>query len=246
MSCIVVFRQPDRIILAVDSLATSAEQHGTSLYTHRSDGAKMRTYGRWSLALCGFSKGPNGLDVRETIGREVGATMTMAEALQAVQRVFERRLLPSLNLARHYPAFHDLFDAVGGSVLALFVAGVEPPSLRSGGDADGTLALGAFGADVVAMDPLQCRMYGGALPGILGDGSRPFYHAVGQELAVSLVNAESRPDWLARGDAEAARRVLEMQIEATPDRVAAPFQIVEITKRGTTECSVGAQEERVC
>lgn len=225
MSVVVVFRQPERIVLASDSLVTRGLADSQQLETHvRADG-KIRDAGPWKLVICGFAAGPGVSDVAATVARAIESTTTMRDALAAVQRVFVRRLVPSLSAARSYPSFQTVFEAVGGSVMALFVAGRDP---------DGTLTLGSFGADLNAG---KFQMYGGTCPGVMGSGTRPFYHAVGQDLAVSLTNTKARPDWLAQGDAEAARRLVEMQIAATPDRCAGPVHVVEINADGSVRRS---------
>jgi hypothetical protein len=222
MSCIVVFRHPDRIILACDSLATSATEDATALGRFTAEG-KIGTYGPWALTTAGFSRGPNGLDVRQAIGREIAGVSTMAEALTAVQRVFVRRLLPNLALARHYPMFRELFDASNGALLAAFIAGRDP---------DGTLILGSFGANLVNPDTFEVQMHGGTCPGVMADGRQPFYFCVGQDPTASLVSNGPRPDWLRKADRDAAVRLLQMQTDATPDLVQPPFHVVEITRDG--------------
>ncbi|HET7695636.1 MAG TPA: hypothetical protein VFK57_08015 [Vicinamibacterales bacterium] len=103
MRRIVVFRQSDRIILASDSREIGATPDDRRLHPGERR-PKIRIYGPWALTLCGLSKGPNGLDVREAIGREIAPERSMAEALSAVRRVFERRVFPALRLAAHYPS----------------------------------------------------------------------------------------------------------------------------------------------
>jgi hypothetical protein len=211
MSCIIVFRHPDKIILATDSRSTSVGEGARALIPATS-GGKLGQYGPWTLALCGFSAGPGVPDVRAAIGAELATAATLTEAVGAAKRVFTGTLLPSLAQARHYRAFADLFAAVNGTVLAVLMAGVE----------DGRPVLGSFGAD---FDPQsgQAKMYGGALPASVT------HYAIGQQLALDLTTTEPRPAWLERGDAAAARRLLERQAQATPRFVSGPFHVKEIS-----------------
>jgi hypothetical protein len=211
MSCIIVFRHPYKIILATDSRSTSVGEGARALIPS-TNGGKLGQYGPWTLALCGFSRGPGVPDVRAALGRGLAGAATLDAAVRGVQGVFVSELLPALAQARHYRAFADLFAAVNGTVLAVLIAGLE----------DGRPVLGSFGAD---FDPQsgQAKMYGGALPASVT------HYAIGQQLALDLTTTEPRPAWLERGDAAAARRLLEMQAAATPRYVAPPFHVKEIT-----------------
>lgn len=219
MSCIVVFRQADRVVLAADSLTTHARRDADALTTSRSAGGKIHDCGRWRLASCGFSKGPEGLNVGAAFARALTPTRTLADGVKAVQRTFAATVLPSLSKARRYPLFRELFDAVGGSVLAMLWVGIE----------NGTPVVGSFGVDFDA-ESGNARMYGGPLP--------VTHFAIGQQLAIDLTTKPPRPDWLERGDVDAAHRLLTMQIEATPERVTGPIHVVEMCADGRVNRSV--------
>ena len=40
------------------------------------------------------------------------------------------------------------------------------------------------------------------------------------------------PAWLERGDSAAARKLIDLQLAATPDTVAAPVDVLEVTAAG--------------
>lgn len=174
------------------------------------------TAGPWVLGLVGASMAPGMPSALAVFARAVRSAVSLPDVLRAAQRAFIDVVAPALGRAASYPTFRELFADTGGSAIALYLAGQEE---------SGSLALGAFGATITSFDPLSFQMFGGPL----GWADRPFFHADGQEAAIALV--QQRPSWLTV-TAGAARRVIETQISATPDVVAGPIHVLEITADG--------------
>jgi hypothetical protein len=70
-------------------------------------------------------------------------------------------------------------------------------------------------------------------PGALCDSPGRVLHgaSVGGIIPDLLVK-QPRPAWVERADAAAARRLIQMQIQRTPDMVKPPIDVLEITASG--------------
>jgi hypothetical protein len=231
MSCVVVFRQPDRIVMAGDSICKRVHRDSMVETSHIEPGRKVRRYGRWTLAGCGGSEVPLGtgtLDVLDEFGSAVEHAPTIDVAIRRMAERMGSRIVHGYQQASRYPLFDELFPAGpdGQELVSVYVGGTHP---------DGTLVLGNFQAFLMDKRAFTVQMRGGSVPGPAHDGTALFCEAQGQRFAIDSLRRRPLPDWLARGDAEAARRLLYEQLDTTPDNIAAPMHIVEITREGRTE-----------
>lgn len=231
MSCVVVFRQPDRIVMAGDSICKRVQRHGTEETSHVEPGRKLRRYGRWTLAACGGSQVPYGagqLDVLDEFGGAIETAQTIETVIPRMARCFGERIVQGYRQASRHPLFDQLFPLgpEGQELLSVYVGGTHD---------DGTLVVGNFQTFLVDKPSFSVALRGGSIPGPAFDGSRPFYEAQGQRFAIDYLRRDPLPDWLAAGDVDAAVRLLYMQLEATPENIAPPMQVVEITSDGVME-----------
>jgi hypothetical protein len=113
-------------------------------------------------------------------------------------------------------------ERLGTPVLAIYVAGMS----------EGVLTVGSFGADVEAISPLTLVTYGSTCPGpVCPDGRLFLGNSITSKPAIALLRAP-RPEWVERGDAATARRLIELQADATPQQVGRPVDALEITMGG--------------
>jgi hypothetical protein len=213
-TAIVAFRTPTRIVLASDSKSTVASDDAVRF----PDGdCKIRRAGRWWLLAGGYAAGEH-LDVRATLVNAVTPTTTLTDALAAVQTTYRHRVRDGLLNAA--PLVKRLWPEAGRPALSVVVAGVDA----------GVLSVGYFGVSIERHAPLELSEGWGLCPGRLcKTGVLFFGSSVEDEPAVRLLKTTPRPAWLERADAAAARRVIELQIAATPQRVGRPVDVLEIT-----------------
>jgi hypothetical protein len=212
-TAVVVFRTDRGIILASDSRWTDAVPDGTFRFRH---GCKILRSGRWWMVNGGFARSDH-VDVSATVARAIAAATTMDAAMRAVQQVYRATMQPSILRAPYYQQ-----KPPGTPVVAIVVAGLD----------HGVLSVGRFGADVVRQQPFALEDYGATCPGRLCPDGRLLYGVSQQGPVVDLLLKRPRPDWLERADAPAARRLIAMQIAATPERVGGPIDVLELTAAG--------------
>jgi hypothetical protein len=70
MSCIVVFRTSDRVVMAADSASLTADPQGGSASLVIRPQQKIKIFRQWAVTLAGFSRCPNGVNA---VGRAVAA-----------------------------------------------------------------------------------------------------------------------------------------------------------------------------
>lgn len=212
---IIVLRTPTRIVLAGDGFATVADQAGARV---RGGDCKVRRGGRWWFVTGGFSESA-GVDVRQLVAAAIAPAATMPEALRAIQRLYESRLRAGLQAAKFFYA-----KRVGAPALAIYVAGMS----------EGVLTVGSFGVDVQAAEPFTLVTYGATCPGRLcpEDGRLFVGNSVSDRPALALLRTTPRPTWLESADPAAARKLIELQAVATPERVGRPITVLEIAAAG--------------
>jgi hypothetical protein len=211
----VVVLRPDatRVILASDSRLTTVGPDGRLRFR---SGCKIFRAGPWWFTNGGFTRSAD-VDVNALVARAVASATSMDAAMRALQQVYRATLQPSILRAPYYQQ-----KPPGTPVVAIVVAGLD----------HGVLSVGRFGADVVRQQPFALEDYGATCPGRLCPDGRLLYGVSQQGPVVDLLLKRPRPDWLERADAPAARRLIAMQIAATPERVGGPIDVLELTAAG--------------
>jgi hypothetical protein len=143
-----------------------------------------------------------------------------SEALAAVRRLYDTRLHAGLQAAEF---FYGKPERLNAPALTVYIVGLER----------GVPTLGRFGVDVVALRPFRLDAYVGVCPGrMCPDGHLFDGVSVAGEPALKLLRTTPRPPWLAVGDAAAARHLIELQADATPERVGRPIDVLELSRAG--------------
>jgi len=218
-TAILAFRPNDsRIILAADSAVTGIEPDGTMRY--RGGECKLAQAGKWWL-VSGALESAKGLSsVTRTVTQAATPESSMIGALSAIHRAYESTILPVL--LRLDPYFTTEFK-VDRPLVEVLVAGVD----------GGVLTLGYYGALLKSQKPRELVAGGLICPGAFCDSPGRVLHgaSVGGVIP-DLLAKQPRPAWLDRADASAARRLIQMQIDKTPQYVAGPIDVLEITAGG--------------
>lgn len=236
-TAIVMMRTPTRIVLAADSAATHVD--GTVTVTVTTDTCKIRQAGQWWIQLAGFTSTTAGtldrtpLDVFGVVQEAVAPTRTVSDALDAVKVAYLRPggIRDELAKVATHPQFGELFKP-GQGVLAVVVAGLD----------QGVLTVGYIDTYDRPENPVRR----GICPGeCAGDVPAMYGASVADAPLQSLVRTLPRPAWLERADPAAARRLIELQIAATPARVKRPIDVLEIGADGGARW-VGRERGSVC
>jgi hypothetical protein len=208
-TALVVFRQPGRIILAGDSVFTVAD--GT---TYRA--CKVRRAGRWWFVVGGFINHGRETDTYTLVSTAISGTDSVSAALTAIGGL-SRTFYDGLKAAQSSPR-SDL------PMLEIIV----------GGNDHGVLTVGAYNVELKRREPFELSATSGTCPGEWCADGRVFFSASvdADKPAIRLMSMKPRPAWLQRGDAVAARRLIELQIAATPQSVGPPIDVLEITSSG--------------
>ena len=167
------------------------------------DGCKIVRSGKWWMVNGGFTRS-DAVDVNATVAQAIAPTTTIEAAMQAVQQVYRAKIQPEILKAPYYQQKPPFTP-----VMALFIAGLE----------QGIPVVGRFGADAPRMDD-----YSATCPGRLCSDGRLRY-GVGPVGFPERVRA-------ATADVAGARRIIEEQIQVTPERVGPPIDVVELTAAG--------------
>jgi hypothetical protein len=211
-TCIIVFRTPTRIVLAGDSRSVAG-------LGSASNACKIRRAGRWSFVLGGLQRVGH-LDLFAAVERAIATKPTTREALAAL-RPLSGRLREALATARSNPLFGE-FDP-GDQLVNVLVAGID----------HGTPTVGYFNVTLTSKEPLKLNETALTCPGAACPDGRLFYgSAIVDEPAMRLLTTTPRPAWLELADAAAARRLIALQIAATPDTVGGPIDVLEIRADG--------------
>jgi hypothetical protein len=222
-SAYVFFRSPSSIVLGTDSLAQTQSDTGLIFSTT----CKIHSSGRWWTVAGGFfgTRGAASFDLVNAIDHDLASARTLAD----VRREIEQRVYPALYRAveaqRHSPAFRALYGP--GSVLTqITVGGVN--------DYDTVLRLGAFTALVERIEPsLMLKTMWFQCPGNWCPDGRVLDGGTVAETGPLMKALQApRADWVERGDAAAAARLIREQITATPNEVGGPIDVLEITVTG--------------
>lgn len=221
-TAVIAIRTPERIVLAADSAAgvyPSADGERRSVPS----GCKIRRAGRWWLLAGGFTGHPD-RDARPALAQAIAAAETLPAALAALQAAWRRELLPDVQASQSL--YRGRLYRDGLPISQVIVAGIDR----------GVLSVGLYGAWLQRREPFEVADGTATCPGRLCDDNAAPYlwgSSVDGPL-VTLIGtpASARPAWLQRADAAAARRLIELQIAATPDRVGAPIDVLEVDADG--------------
>jgi hypothetical protein len=215
-TAVVVFRTPARIILAADERRMT-DDGGKALHPSGGD-CKIRLSGKWAFVIGGYSgtDKPGGhVDVFATLAKAVEHEATIRGAVTAVGQAFATTL-------------HDaLVEAVTTSSL-MYAAGTEMIAVLIAGDG----AVGFYGVSITSRDPVTLKTGGALCPGDACTNGRLYFAAAADGTSTKLILRTPRPAWLEQADASAARRVIELQMQATPHEVGEPFDVLQIDASG--------------
>lgn len=208
---IVVFRQPDRIVFAADSMVRVTRREGEPT---SSSACKIRRSGKFWFVLGGqIDFADNGPDSFSMIAQAIAPTLTVKDALEAI--------VGNGGLQRLEERFRALVGRVPQIVpmLAVAIGGLDGDELKVG------LVL----VSQKSRDQFQLDAQWG-IPNV----ERLFFEAsvVRDSLASRLIKSPPRLAWVERGDAAAARRIISLQIAATPTRVGTPIDVLELRPDG--------------
>lgn len=203
-TALVVFLTPDYIILAGDNRLRVDGVPAT--HSH----CKFARAGRWWLLTGGVNS------VASLIADAVRPATTMADVQTALRREYPNIETILRQAERHY---HN--HAVNTPLLTTYVIGASP------------LEVGMFTVRVAQQRPFTLSGAVLACPGPLcDDDGRLLTGSSVTGPLVTLLATQPRPAWLDRADAAAARRLIELQIAATPEFVAPPIDVLEIRPTG--------------
>lgn len=212
---VVAFKHADRIILAADSLVSTNDPR---LSQPREYNCKIRRSGHWFFMAAGqYQFDDHEPDTFDLVAAAIAGTSTLPEALEAIVSGPGRRWPTRFQrlLARH-PTTRPM--------LHVAIAGV---------DRSGRLDMGVFLLNPKQLAPLVMNIEARVVP-MPKPGFVVNYLAtvVVDALSLRLLNRAPQPAWLARGDAAAARRLIQLQAADTPDTVGGPIDVLEITGDG--------------
>jgi hypothetical protein len=206
-----------RIVFGADEAMTAGDGTVTG------GSCKIRLVKRWAVMNAGLSR-VGELNVLDAVTHAIERTTTMDAALRAIESTYRQRLEPALAGLAGTPGFDLLFSTAGAPIVQLRVGGMD----------HGVLTVGAFVVNLVSRRPFRTAMRRATCPGDVcdPDGRLIDSAAAAAEPVVALTSRMPYPAWLDRADAAAALRLLRMQADATPARVRAPFDVLEIDRSG--------------
>ena len=194
---LVVFRIPTHIILAADS----SETVGLGRRPAAERLCKIHRAGRWWTAQTGFHQF-GAVNYYDLIVKAVSTAATLDAAANAVATtvfpVFDATLGPS---ASHFGALEP--------INAVAIAGTNA--------GDPTPPRGLVGHPSAAAATFRVMGAWNQCPGHLCDaGGDELHFATGVEPALSLTKQQPLLPWVARGDAAAARQLMQMRDRGPP------------------------------
>jgi hypothetical protein len=139
--------------------------------------------------------------------------------MAAAQAVYRSRLRALWQPGANDPLFRQMFPLGGG--LELTVIGVE----------HGVPVVGVYAVHLVSYDPWAEQELWATSPGkldVLADATGLLVYTSGQQWAMDMAAQRPRPAWLATGDADAARRIIAMQADETPEFVGGEIHVVTV------------------
>ena len=221
-TAVVVFRTPERIVVASDSLVqqqTDEERRVTLACKVRSVAA-----GRWWFVLAGYMGGTApALDLWSVVADALMPVRTLADAKEAL-------------VSRAYPAMHSALKAARGST-AFARMYTERQTLTSivVAGADPTPSVGLFVVVLRSIEPFELTAAWLTCPGTACEQQERLYY--GTSIAAGPLTELlrwPRPAWVQRADAAAARQLVAEQINAAPAEVASPIDVLQISPQGAT------------
>lgn len=209
-TAVVAIGTPDRIILAADSLRV--DQRG-----ERSTSCKILPAGRWWVAIAGFmiSVEPP-VDLSVLVPKTIEPARTLDAVLARLLETVSPQISAALTRAHGRPGFGLVFAP--GAVSQLVIVGR---------DADGTLRAGTLVTEM--SEPFALRPQWLECPGSwCPDGQLRFGVTVDPTgpMMTALAAVE-------RADASTARRLIDLQIRASPSEVSGPVDVVQVDAGGT-------------
>ncbi len=214
-TAVLVFRSPERIVVASDSAnivrdATTGQDVGTK------PDCKFRRGGSWWVASGGITE-IRQLDVRAEFARAIAPAETIADVVTAMRRVWASGLRATVESFAAAQPYRD-----GQPIIAIFATGLD----------HGVPSVAIFGVDFLQRSPLVLSAYATVCPGSGCPDGRLFYLTSRTGASVRLLNTLPRPPWLAAQDASAARRVIQAEIDAAPGYVVPPIDVLMIDALG--------------
>ncbi len=214
MSCAVCFYRPGRVVLASDSCVKFHRNEHAWTETHR----KLRHVGNWHYVIVGlFGYAGGRRDFFEEVEDAIAETTTIRAAMTNIHRAMA---------APAAAGFRSEHEHGRRPRLEVFVGGLD----------GGRPVVGRFAAWVERLEPLDIKgAWGTSQDQLLApDGTISLAVSLADGPAVELMKVP-RQAWVEAGDVAAARRLIQLQCDATPDLVSRPIDIVTITPAGA-EC----------
>lgn len=211
---VVAFRTQEHIVLGADSAFSLFDTDGEFRGVQR--GCKLHRAGDWHFVWGGHVAGGTDTDLVVTFGRELASARSLSSVTGTVHRFMRRHIL---TLAWHrLPNVRELGKVVLWAGVGRVHAGVPE--------------LGIYRAFVSSLEPVRLQLQFVTCPGACADGNLSVGQSVDAGGPISRL-LEAPPLWLAPLTGTAARRLLALQAAATPQFVAAPFDVIEISATGT-------------
>jgi hypothetical protein len=219
MSCIVSAWKPGRVVMAADRMGTMADAQG-AISTTTGNSCKIRRAGRWQFSVAGFDHVADGVRVRDVLEKAIAPATGFFLALRDARRAYYETIHPIAKAASTLAGFRRMFPQ-GCRILNIHLAGVE----------NGVPALGGLAFELVSLNPFTVRDYWTSAPGALvGPDERAFLAcAPSAEPLTALLEQRPRPDWLMQADEDAARRLVELQADASPEAVGGAIDVITVT-----------------
>lgn len=218
-TAIVAFRTPERVVLAGDSFVLHTDAAGR---TSSRRACKVLPAGRWWLLLGGMEQiagtRRGDVDVTARLRTALSGAVTMREAVASLRRAWEGLRDDAAEMVAAPPG-RPVVE--GGPLFQAVVGGVEA----------GVPAIGFFGVTLTTRSPAAFAESSVTCPGNCLSGRVFAGWSRADGPVVDLIR-EPRPLWLEVAGAAAARRLIEMQIKATPRFVGGPVDVLEITAGG--------------
>lgn len=222
-SAFVLFRLPDRIVIAADSLVIpTSDKKG--FYAPPRRVCKIHRSGKWWFSI-GGSMGSyivNGHAIRdevnfnEMVATAIRPTPNIVEAVAAITAISPKI---NDNLKASYEHRPD-----APVMLEILVAGID----RS------QPTVGICLVTLTRRKPFELTLATGVCPGS-GCRSGRIYHgasALADGPLLTELRRSPRRAWLSRGDAAAARRLITLESKAAPNTVGTPIDVLELRPDG--------------
>lgn len=229
----IAFRNEDSIVFAADSRVTWTRhlEDRDEILSSTTSICKLRHSGRWWFMVSGHhSAGAEERDVFVLVAEAIASSKTLPDAMNAISE----------------NASAGIYDSLKSAFQARFERDLPMLLIAVGGLDGRKLAVGVYEYTLKQRQPFSLSGRWAACPGDLcPDGRLSYIASISAEPAFRLMQMRPRPPWLLRGDAMAARRLIELQAAATPKHVGPPIDVLQLGQDGRAQW-IGRDKASLC